>query len=171
MLALPTSGSDAEPQYAVLGRALSFASSFEFDCRMLAVNLTLRDPSLDGAPIEQVAKVLQAAAVGPLGRNHERMVKDLRLSESAEDWLATARDARNFIAHQAGEEFESKLASPEEWQQWLSTLKTKVQALAVGKVAVTILLSRVSSVPRPTPEAIDLFIANASGWVLHRTGG
>lgn len=165
-LAIPSAGPDTEPRYATLGRALSLASSFEIDCRMLALTLKLRDPSLDGASAEQFGKAVSDPVVEQLGNNHGRIAKELGLSESAKDWLTIAREARNYIAHQAGEEFGKSVP---ERERWAADLKAKAREVAVGKVAIAILLSRVSSVPKPTGEAIDSFLASAPEWVLHGT--
>ena len=65
-LALPSSSPEIQLALSILGRALFVATSFESDCRMLALCLRLRDPFLDVAKPDEFEKFIRAPAIAKL---------------------------------------------------------------------------------------------------------
>lgn len=128
--------------------------------------MKLKDPSLDTASPQDIERVLEQVVFGKLVKNQDIVVAGFRLSLKYAEWLSAARGARNYIAHEAGDEFERKLAAPAEWDGWRQTLRTKLQEVALGKVILAILLSRTSTAMTPDRDSIANYPEQVLHWAL-----
>lgn len=165
-LTLPETMTGASAAYAMLGRALTLAASFESDCRILAFSLKLKEPSLDTANPQDIERFLGEVVFGKLVKNQDLVVSGFRLSLKYKEWLSAAREARNYIAHEAGEDFEKKFAAQTEWADWCQALRTKLHEIAIGKVVLAILLSRSSTAEIPDRESIASYPDRITEWVF-----
>lgn len=164
-LTLPASTNQTDRSYATLGRALSLASSFEADCRLIVFALQLKAPytaSDDMQAFTELDKVLD----NWLSRNQEIFITELGVPDKYKEFLVTAREARNYIAHEAGDDFDSILQEKDRWKSWCQALREKVFHIAVGKQIVAILLARVTNGIMPTASAMSAYPENAVQWVL-----
>lgn len=160
-LTVPSFSEQADSAYATLGRALSLASSFEADCRLVALSLKLKEPYQVLDNIKAYTQFLETMKAA-----QDVIVSGLDLSEKYTDLLSIARDARNFVAHEAGEDIETKFEQKEKWAEWRQVLREKVLQIAVGKQIVAILLARVANGTMPTKLALSAYPENIVQWVL-----
>lgn len=160
-LTVPSVSKQTDRAYATLGRALSLASSFEADCRLVAFSLKLKEPYPVSDDIKAYTKFLET-----LKAAQDVIVSGLDLSENYTDLLLIARNARNFVAHEAGEDIETKFKDKEKWAAWHQTLREKVLQITVGKQIVAILLARVANGTMPTKSALSAYPEHIVQWVL-----
>ena len=93
------------------------------------------------------------------------IVSGFGLPQPYEDVLSTARDARNYLAHEAGEDFESKFQNKDAWEAWLRTLREKVLEIAVGKQVVSVLLGKLTDGALPTAATLSVYPERIAAWV------
>ena len=161
---LPTSP-EATWSLQALGRALALATSFEMEVRMLAVGLRLRDPLYETATPDEFVRFLRQPAVAKLARNIEIVVDAKGLSPDYGTVLSEARDARNFIAHEAAEDLERVVHSVEARETWTRQLESKIRDLAMGKLVMSLLLPQVIVLAKPPREAMQRYADEAVTWV------
>ena len=166
-LTLPPPSQLASTAHATLGRALVFATSFELDCRVLALSITIKNKAFASGSDDDFWKSLTPIVDNTLKAINDQILRELDLTPTAKDWLTVAREARNYIAHEAGESFEKKYDSPESFEAWLTTMERNIQELAVGKMAVAILLSKMPGSPPIDKQALREYQQRALSWVLH----
>jgi hypothetical protein len=162
---LPT-GRAADSVMLALGRALVLATSFEFDCRCLALCLRLRDPLLDELSGEHFERFVSEPAIAKLAASLGVIVGGFALAEAYGDLLKSARLARNYIAHEAAENIRPKLQSTDDLQSWWRQLEVKVREVAMGKVVLALLLPRVSATERPDLATIHGYSDATVTWVI-----
>jgi hypothetical protein len=80
--------------------------------------------------------------------------------------LHAARDARNYVAHEAADELTRLANVPDGVGQWHQVTATKLQDIALGKIIVAVLLSRNSAEPTPTKEVINDYRRKVESWAL-----
>jgi len=165
-LSVPTESSESAKAYAILGRALALASSFEADCRLVAFALGLKEPNPISGNIEAFSTFLEKVVTAQLIKNHDRIISKFNLSEKYKDLLSDARNARNYIAHEAGEEIETKLRDQEEWAAWCQILRERLLEIASGKQIVAILITRVVKSTMPSASSVSAYPAHIVQWVF-----
>lgn len=150
----------------MLGRALYVACGFEDDCRSLAFVLKVREPQTEGQTDDEFFAVVSKAVLGRLVDLSKLISRRARLREDYAAMLHTARDARNYIAHEAFGDLERLTKAPGGFGQWQSVLASKLEDVAYGKAIVAVLLSRNSAEPTPAQEAIDEYPRRIASWVF-----
>ena len=170
-LALPSTSDQANSAHAILGRALTLASSFESECRLVAFALKLKEPYLASDDAQAFQRFLEKIACAKLVENQTLIISGLKLSVKYKDWLSDARDARNYIAHEAGEDFEMKLQKKEQWDMWRQTLRERLQQLAVGKQITAILLARAANGVMPSASTLAAYPERIIAWALSECHG
>jgi hypothetical protein len=148
-----------------LGRALALATSFETDVRMLALGLRLRDPLYETATPDDFARFVRQPTVAMLARNIKIVIDAQGLWRGHETVLSDARDARNFIAHQAAEDLERIIGSKEARDAWRAEVESRVRSLAMGKLVMSLLLPQVIALSTPSREAMQGYADQAVAWV------
>jgi hypothetical protein len=159
-LSVPNESSESAKAYAILGRALALASSFEADCRVVAFALGLKEPNPISGDINAFSTFLEKVVTAQLVKTHDRIISKFNLSEEYKDRLSDARDARNYIAHEAGEEIETKLRDQEEWAAWCQILREKLFEIAAGKQIVAVLITRVVKSTVPSVSSLSAYPAH-----------
>ena len=150
----------------MLGRALYVASGFEDDCRSLAFVLKVREPQPEGQSDDEFFTAVSKAVLGRLVDLNKLIACRAKLKEDYAEMLHTARDARNYIAHEATGDFEHLMKVPGGYGQWQSALASKLEEVAFGRIIVAVLLSRNSAEVAPTQEVIDAYPKIVESWVF-----
>lgn len=151
---------------AMLGRALYIASGFEDDCRSLAFVLKVREPQPEGQSDDEFFTAVSRAVLGRLFDLNKLIAYRAKLKENYAAMLHTARDARNYIAHEATGDLERLMKVPGGFGQWQSVLASKLEEVAFGRIIVAVLLSRNSAEMTPTKEVIDAYPKMVESWVF-----
>ncbi len=150
----------------VLGRALYIACGFEDDCRSLAFVLKVREPQPEGQSEDEFFAAVSKAVLGRLVELSKLIVRRAKLPEDYAAMLHAARDARNYIAHEAVGELKRLTKVPNGFSQWQSAMASKLEDVAYGKIIVAVLLSRNSAELKPTQEAIEAYPRKLNSWVF-----
>lgn len=150
----------------VLGRALYVACGFEDDCRSLAFVLKVREPQSEEQSDDEFFAAVSKAVLGRLVDLNKLIARRAKLRENYVAMLHAARDARNYIAHEAAGDLERLAKAPSGISQWRSDLTSKLEEVTYGKIIVAVLLSRNSAEPTPTQEAIDAYPEKVNSWVF-----
>jgi hypothetical protein len=116
--------------------------------------------------MEAFTRFLESVATAKLIKNHEAIASGLNLPEQYIELLSTARNARNYVAHEAGEEIETKFRDQEKWSAWCQALRESVLQIAVGKQIVAILLARVAKCSMPTASVLSAYPEYIVQWVF-----
>jgi len=150
----------------MLGRALYVASGFEDDCRALSFVLKVLEPQPEGQSEEEFSTAVSKAVLGRLVDLNKFIARRAKLKEDYGAMLHTARDARNYIAHEANGDLERLIKVPGGFVKWQSVLASKLEEVAFGRIIVAVLLSRNSAEATPTQEVIDAYPKVVESWVF-----
>jgi len=150
----------------LLGRALYIASGFEDYCRSLAFVLKVREPQPEGQTDDEFFTAVSKAVLGRLVDLNKLIARRAKLKEDYATMLHAARDARNYIAHEATGDLERLIKVPGGFSQWQNVLASKLEEVAFGRIIVSVLLSRNSAEATPTQEAIDAYPKVVESWVF-----
>lgn len=166
LLVDPPADEDTGSACVVLGRALYVACGFEVDCRSLAFVLKVREPQPEGQSDDEFFAAVSKAVLGWLADVNKLIVRSARLPEDYAALLHAARDARNYIAHEAASDLERLSKAPDGFSQWRSVMASKLEDVTYGRVIVAVLLSRNSAELTPTHEVIDAYPKRIKSWVF-----
>ena len=165
MLSLPPADEFLRRAHLALGRALSVACNFESNCRSMAFVLKIKEPKPDGQSDDESFVELQKAVLGRLVDLNRLIARRVAMKDDYAQMLHAARDARNYIAHEAADELERLAKRTADIEEWRSLLEGKLRELALGKIIIAILLSRNTAEPTPTREEIDAYPDQLVAWV------
>lgn len=157
---------DINSACAILGRALYIACRFEDDCRSLAFALKVKEPHPEQQSDDEFIAAVSKVVLGRLVDLNKLIARRAKLLENYAAMLHAAREARNYIAHEAAGDFERLAKEPGGIGQWRSVLTTKLEEVSYGKMIVAVLLSRNSAEPTPTQNAIDRYPEKVNSWVF-----
>lgn len=170
LLTLPPDDRIHRWAYSALGRSFHVAASFESDCRALVFSLKVRDPALADRSVEDFAKLVGDAVLDRLVNLNKLIATTASLPENYRDLLTEAREARNYVAHEASDDLDRSLARSEGFEAWRTSMAERLEAIAIGKIIIAILLSRNSAEATPTKEAIETYSEKVKTWALHAEG-
>jgi hypothetical protein len=125
LLPMPERTKESDAVYAVLGRALAYATEFENNCRTLA---HLFD--IEKSDSEFSYEIYKLVNSGTLHEKIKLLVDEHGLPDWVEEKIHEARKARNFIAHEAAEDHKRMMSTP----QLMKNFETTIM-LMTGKIA------------------------------------
>lgn len=128
---LPFNSSETEKSYALLGRALAYATDFENNCRQLAHLSDIRESQSEFS--YEVYLLLKA---GTLYEKVKSLVVEYKLPEHAENCIHAARKARNTIAHSIALEHDKLLDTESGRLSFRSNILNQMDALIEGNQLV-----------------------------------
>lgn len=117
-----------------------------------------RDPRNFERFIREPAFAKLVTNVGAIGAR-------MSLSEDFVTLLSGAREARNYIAHEAPANLDEILATGDT-QEWRSTVDTKIREVALGKLVLAMLLPRVCLATSPDRVERKTYVDQVAAWVL-----
>lgn len=166
LLSDPPLDSETTWALAALGRALYIACEFESDCRSLAFVFKLKEPQSNDQSDEQFFEAVGKVVLGRLVDLNQLIATRAKLPEDYAAMLHAARNARNYVAHEAADELTRLAKAPDGIGRWRQVMATKLQDIALGKIIVAVLLSRNSAEPTPTKEVINAYRRKVESWAL-----
>ncbi len=166
LLCDPPTDPDASWAYAALGRALYIACEFESDCRSLAWVFKVREPQPTDQSDDQFLEAVGKVVLGRLLDLNKLIARRAKLPEDYAAMLHAARDARNYVAHEAVDDLNRLTKVPNGIARWREVMAAKLQDIALGQVIVTVLISHNSAEGTPTAEAIDAYPRKIEAWAL-----
>lgn len=122
---MPERTEESDAVYAVLGRALAYATEFESNCRILANIFDIEES--DG---EFSYEIYQLVRSGTLHAKIKLLIDEHGLPNWAEEKIHGARKARNNIAHEATRDYKRMMSTP----QLMRSFETSVMQM-VGEIA------------------------------------
>lgn len=166
LLFAPPTDSDSTWAYAALGRALYIACEFENNCRSLAFVFKIKEPQSNDLSDEQFFEAVRKVVLGRLFNLNELISTRGKLTEDYAAMLHAARDARNYVAHEAADDLDRLTKVPDGIGQWRRLMASKLQDIAFGKIIVAVLLSRNSAEATPTKEVTDAYPGKIESWAF-----
>lgn len=128
---MPKRSIETDEIYAVLGRALAYATEFENNCRGLA---HLFD--IDNTKEDFSYEVFKLVKSGTLNDKIKLLVDKHGLPDWVEEKIHNARKARNYIAHEAATDHKRMISSEQLMKSLETTLMQKVGEIAEGNQIV-----------------------------------
>lgn len=107
LLPMPERTEESDSVYAVLGRALAYATEFESNCRILAHLF-----GIEKSETEFSYHVHGLVKSGSLHAKIKLLAHEHELPDWAEQKIHDARKARNFIAHEVAEDHRRMMSTP-----------------------------------------------------------
>jgi hypothetical protein len=166
LLADPPADEVTRTACVLLGRALYIASGFEDDCRSLAFVLKVRELQPEGQSDDEFFTAVSKAVIGRLVDLNNLIARRAKLKEDYAAMLHAARDARNYIAHEAVGDLERLTNESSGFGKWQDILASKLEEVAYGRIIVAVLLSRNSAEGTPTQHAIGAYPKRVASWVF-----
>ena len=125
LLPMPKRSVETDEVYAVLGRALAYATEFENNCRELAHLFDIENTK-EGFSYE----VFKLVKSGTLHSKIKLLVDEHGFPDWVEEKIHNARKARNYIAHEAATDHKRMMLS----EQLMKSLETTLMQMA-GEIA------------------------------------
>ncbi|TVU92085.1 DUF4145 domain-containing protein [Vreelandella titanicae] len=131
LLSMPERTEESDAVYAVLGRALAYATEFENNCRTLA---HLFD--IEKSDTEFSCEIYKLVKSGTLHAKIKLLIDGHELPDWVEDKVHEARKARNFIAHEAAEDHRRMMSTPQLMKSFETTIMQMTGEIAYGNQIV-----------------------------------
>lgn len=128
---MPKRSMETDEIYAVLGRALAYATEFENNCRRLA---HLFD--IENTREEFSYEVFKLVKSGTLHSKIKLLVDEHGLPDWVEEKIHNARKARNYIAHEVATDHKRMMSSKQLMQSLETTLMQMAGEIAEGNQIV-----------------------------------
>lgn len=128
---MPERTIESDAVYAVLGRALAYATEFENNCRALA---HLFD--IENTKDEFSYEVYRLVKSGTLHTKIKLLVDEHGLPVWVEEKIHSARKARNFIAHEAAGDHKRMMSSKQSMKSFETTIMQMAGEIADGNQIV-----------------------------------
>jgi hypothetical protein len=131
LLPLPERTKEKDAVYAVLGRALAYASEFENNCRRLAHLLEIEEPKSDF-----MFEIWNQMENGNLYQKINQLIGIHELPEWSAEEIHKARKARNRIAHEIGLQHKELMNTEESIRYYETDILLTVQEIITGNQIV-----------------------------------
>lgn len=128
---MPERTEESDAIYAVLGRALAYATEFEENCRTLA---HLFD--IEKSENEFSYEVYKLVKSGTLHAKIKLLIDKHGLPDWVEEKVHEARKARNFIVHEAAEDHKRIMSTPQLMKSFETTIMLMCGQIADGNQIV-----------------------------------
>lgn len=127
LLPMPVRTAESDAVYAVLGRALAYATEFENNCRTLA---HLFD--VEKSDSEFSYEIYKLVTSGTLHAKIKLLIDEHGLPDWVGEKVHEARKARNFIAHEAAKEHSRMMSTPQLMKSFETTIMQMIGEITVG---------------------------------------
>lgn len=131
LLPMPKRTEESDAVYAVLGRALAYATEFENNCRSLAYLF-----DIENSESEYSYEVYKLVRSGTLHAKIKLLIDEHGLPEWVEEKIHGARKARNYIAHEAAADHKKMMSSSQLMKSFESTIMQMSSDIADGNQIV-----------------------------------
>lgn len=157
--------------FAALGRAVSFATRFENNCRLLCELVELKYPkskSVSRVSLlteENIALLCERVEKWQLNDYIQKAVSRLALHTSIDTALRAAREARNTLTHESAIGIEDTINESEEDDLFLDHLGQLVRPIAEADIVVFVILAKETHEPIPRLDYLRSFADRVVDWV------
>ncbi len=159
----------SDDTYGMIGRALTFATRFESDCRALSVLLGLRSKVNKGefslSDQKHVERFVTGLHKKMLHEHIENIKKVLNLDEDIYKLVYDAKDARNHLVHELTLGIEYNIETEQGRENIVNDLRETVTKIARADLLV-ILLIAVKTEGVFSGIGADSYFNNVLKWVL-----
>ena len=131
LLPMPQRTDESDAVYAVLGRALAYATEFENNCRALAHLFDVVKSESEFS--YEVYKLVKS---GTLNEKIKLLIDKHGLPKWVEEKIHDARKARNFIAHEASADHKRMMSSSQLMKSFEATIMQIASDIADGNQIV-----------------------------------
>jgi len=131
LLPMPERTEESDAVYAVLGRALAYATEFENNCRTLAHLFDIEQSEREFS--YEIYKLVKS---GTLHAKIKLLIDEHELPNWVEDKIHEARKARNFIVHEAAEDHKRMMSTPALMKRLETTIMFMTKEIADGNQIV-----------------------------------
>jgi hypothetical protein len=131
LLPMPERTEESDAIYAVLGRALAYATEFENNCRTLA---HLFD--IEKSEKEFSYEVYELVKSGTLHAKIKLLIDEHGLPDWVDEKMHEARKARNFIAHEAAKDHKRMMSTAQLMRSFETTIIQMTGEIANGNQIV-----------------------------------
>lgn len=131
LLPMPERTKESDAVYAVLGRALAYATEFESNCRALAHLFDIEKSESEFS--YEVCKLVKS---GTLHAKIKLLIDEHGLPNWVEEKIHGARKARNFIAHEAAEDHKIMMSTSQLMKSFEATIMQMTGEIADGNQIV-----------------------------------
>jgi hypothetical protein len=166
----PTRTEFSDDVYSMIGRALAVANRFESNCKALALMLGIRkqDSGIFSITRQQDFESLIAAIRGrQLFQQIETLVAHFGLPGEAKQLFHSARDDRNFIAHDLTLGIDRGAESEDYVETMRVDLAVRVERLAMADLAVCLIMILETDETVPTSKFISGYAGAVKRWVCY----
>jgi hypothetical protein len=166
----PTRTEFSDDVYSMIGRALAVANRFESNCKALALMLGIRKQDSDIFSItrQQDFESLIAAIRGrQLFQQIETLVAHFELPGEVKQLFHSARDDRNFIAHDLTLGIDRGAESEDYVETMRVDLAVRVERLAMADLAVCLTMILETDETVPTSKFISAYVGAVKRWVCY----
>ena len=161
LLPLPQRTPESDTIYAVLGRALAYATEFEENCRTLAHIFHITSSDKDYA-----LEVYLLSKQGTLNRKIQQFVKKYELPEWVSEKVHQARKARNLIAHEIATNHAKQMETPDGRKSFETDILLAAQEIAEGNQLVLDVTRMIIKHERKHGSDIVSYNSAVAEWVL-----
>lgn len=128
---MPKRTEESDAVYAVLGRALAYATEFENNCRTLA---HLFD--IEKSENEFSYEIYSLIKSGALYAKIKLLIDEHELPDWVDEKIHEARKARNFIAHEAAKDHKIMMSTSQSMKSFETTIMQMIRDISVGNQIV-----------------------------------
>jgi hypothetical protein len=162
----------SDDMYSMIGRALAVANRFESSCKALALLLGIRkqDSPSDSFSVtrqQDFDELIAAILKRRLFQQIETLVARLRLPEEAKQLFHSARNDRNFIAHELTLGIDRVAESESYVETMRADLAVRVEHLAMADLAVCLLMILETDETLPTLKFVSDYAGIVKRWVCY----
>lgn len=164
-LEIPERTQFSDEAYGVLGRALSFATEFEGNCRALSLLIGLShqpDIMRDRASIGEFCQFMRRRT---LSVHLKAVAKAFGIPEDIECILDRARCSRNYIAHEAGIGASRNFENRKDQKQSIREVGDNIKKIAEANAWIVALSQAVTNEPLPTLSFLKEYPSQVAEWV------
>jgi hypothetical protein len=167
----PTRTEFSDEGYAAIGRALTFATRFEANCRALAITLDLKramvDPNRAFSLDDETAlrELVETIHSRNLNNHVQALTSRLKLSTDIDKLLHDARKARNMIAHELTLGADDEIETDRGRGLLLEMMEDGVRTIAQADVVVSALVALVTHEPMMTAHGMNGYADRVVEWV------
>ena len=155
----------SDDTFGVIGRALTFATDFEANCKSLSMLIDIKSRKFSLENENDFKSFLEK-----LGRKslfqHIKTIKQYYKNDDINSLIMNGKDARNFIVHELTLGIKESVEKDEGRKYIFELLKEKIAEIAKANIIIILLISLKTNDIIPTPDYIKKYINMILTWVL-----
>jgi hypothetical protein len=159
----------SDDTYGMIGRALTFATRFESNCRALSILLGLKSKVMKGefslSDQEHVAVFVKGLHKKILYEHMKSIKEHLNLDEDVYKLIYNAKDARNYLVHELTLGIEYNIETDQGRENVVNNLKETIIKIARADIFIICLMAAITNEELPCI-SVGSYINMVLKWVL-----